>query len=377
MIYTQFKDKVANCKNVRIEKKLPEELLADVKNLTKAGNIKIVYLEVFKREVADIERTLQKAGYIVQSIMYDENIFVEELEENSEGIILLGESLAQTFSGKKYIIVAENLNLFDMLHKTYHSIIIYEEKVKLIAFDLIASVYGTLMTKLIACFDFKLACICYNKTDDLQIVEEIESIIIELFSQSYIYYRDEQFFRDLLNAVINVGLLEGMLTNTAVLDGYKMSCKVVQSMAKSKKLLGEYAMLVGWFVVNTIKSLVNIVDCDLFIPNDIMADIDFVAQKINISKADLFKITDKITATEYLRLSFVSSEYSKEIEKYLDKIYPCCVNAMKNYRRIYYDAGLEVASSISLNNLSSGVLRSVTFNPQYSYLKTLRVLGAV
>ncbi len=50
---------------------------------------------------------------------------------------------------------------------------------------------------------------------------------------------------------------------------------------------------------------------------------------------------------------------------------------MKNYRRIYYDAGLEVSASISLDNLSEGVLRSVAFNPKYSYIKTLRVMGAV
>ena len=61
-----------------------------------------------------------------------------------------------------------------------------------------------------------------------------------------------------------------MLTDMEILEGYNIPCLVVQKMAKSKKLVGEYAMLVGWFVVNTIKSLINVKDYDLFLPCDIM-----------------------------------------------------------------------------------------------------------
>ena len=86
-------------------------------------------------------------------------------------------------------------------------------------------------------------------------------------------------------------------------------------------------------------------------------------------------MTDDIVSSEYIRLSFISQEYSQEIKKYIDKIYEPCCNAMKNFRRIYYDAGLEIASSITMQELSECVLRSITFNPQYSYLKMLRIVG--
>ena len=49
---------------------------------------------------------------------------------------------------------------------------------------------------------------------------------------------------------------------------------------------------------------------------------------------------------------------------------------MKNFRRIYYDAGLEIAASITMKELSECVFKGLAFNPQYSYLKMLRIVGA-
>ncbi len=377
MYYTQFEDRVAKCKNVYIANKLAIELTNEVKKITKAGIVKLVYMDIFSSQVLDIKTALQKFGYVVEDMAMDNDIQGEELLENSECVVLLGSSLVQIANGNKCIIVAENLDLFEIFHKQFGAVFVVMDMVNLSAFDIIANIYGKLMVKLLGCFDFKLSCICYNKNKDLQVIEEVENTIVELFSRHYIYYRDKDFIRDLTHCVINVGLLESMLTDMEILEGYNIPCLVVQKMAKSKKLVGEYAMLVGWFVVNTIKSLINVKDYDLFLPCDIMSDIDFVANKIGKNKMELLGITEKITAKEYTRLAFICREYSKEIEKYLDKIYPCCQNAMKNYRRIYYDAGLEVSASISLDNLSEGVLRSVAFNPKYSYIKTLRVMGAV
>lgn len=377
MYYTQFEDRVAKCKNVLIANKLASDIANEVKKITKAGIIKLVYMDIFSDKVSDIKADLQKFGYVVDDMVVDENISGEELLENSECVVLLGSELADIVSGNKCIIVVDNLALFEIFHKQYNCVLIVMDMVNLCAFDKLASIYGKLMIKLLGCFDFKLSCICYNKNNDLQVLSEIENIIIELFSRHYIYYRDKDFIRDLTHCVINVGLLESMLADMEILDGYKISCLVVQKMAKSNKLVGEYAMLVGWFAINTIKSLINVKDYDLFLPCDLMSDIDFVSSKIGKNKMDLLNITEKITAKEYTRLSFIGREYSKEIEKYIEKIYPCCQNAMKNYRRIYYDAGLEVSASISLGSLSEGVLRSVAFNPKYSYIKTLRVMGVV
>ena len=131
---------------------------------------------------------------------------------------------------------------------------------------------------------------------------------------------------------------------------------------------------VGYELLNVAKPLAQQKGCPL-VAVVIGKDIEYVAEKSKINKLELLKIADKIKANEYIRLSFISNEYSKEINKYLDKIYPACTNAMKNFRRIYYDAGLILAGSITLHELSQGVLQSVIFNPNYSYLKMFRVLG--
>lgn len=377
MLYTQFDDKKSKCRDARIESNLPEEILSDLKKLTKAGIIKIIYLEKFLQIAQDINSTLQKAGYDSETLLDNDEICAEEVYENSEGIILLGSSLGNKFAGKKCLIVADSLDLFDILHQEYHLVLVYDKYMAQSGCNEIAGVYGSLMTKLIACFDLKLSCLWGNHRENLHIAEEIEDIIAGLFLKNYPYYHDEIFIRDLALAVINIGVLESMLTDSEMLDGYKICSLVVQNMAREKNNSGEFSMLVGWFIINVIKSQIKNKNKDLFLPCDIMADIDFVAEKTNISKINLLKIVSDIVAKEYTRMNFISREYIGEIEKYLNKIYPAGQNAMKNFRRIYFDAGLQVSSSITLNGLAKGVFRSVPFNPRYSYIKMFRVLGAV
>lgn len=370
-------EKLSGNKNVKISDNLTCDIANEVKKLTKAGIIKIVYAQHFSDWADDIKREISKGGYNVDLLPYEENLSFEEFAENSEGILLLGVSLADKFCGKKCIIVAENIDLLDLLHKDFYSILIDKSQIKFSPFDLMASEYGKLMTRLVACFDFKLAAICYNKSDDLQIVEQIENEIVKLFLKNYIYYRDEKFIFDLLDCILKVGELECKLSDTNLLTGYDITCKMVQKSAKSKKLAGEYAMLVGWFAVNTIKSLHEFNSSDLFAPCDVVEDINFVANKLDISKTELLKIADKITAKEYTRFNLVIAEYHNEIGGYIDKIYPACANAMKNYRRIYYDVGLEISTSISIESLAECVFRTAIFNPRYGYIKTKRVLGSV
>ncbi len=375
MLYTQFDEKLAKCKNVRIESDVIEELFCDIKKLTKAGVIKIVYSNNKNDIATQLESKLVKAGYSVQTISFADNIFWEELQDSSEGIVLLGSYLANYYNGSRCIILADDLNLFDILHKEYYAVLVDEGDIKQTDLNTIAGSYGKLMSKLIGCFDYKLSCISYSNNNQLNIAQEIEGVITDLFLKNYLFNYENDFIRDLTATIINVGLLESMLTDVTLFDGYNICNQVVKDIAKSNNSINEFAMLVGWYIVNTIKSLTNKKTKDLFLPCDIMKDIEYVAEKSKINKLELLKIADKIKANEYIRLSFISNEYSKEINKYLDKIYPACINAMKNFRRIYYDAGLILAGSITLHELSQGVLQSVIFNPNYSYLKMFRVLG--
>ena len=83
MLYTQFDEKLAKCKNVRIESDVIEELFCDIKKLTKAGVIKIVYSNNKNDIATQLESKLVKAGYRVQTIAFADNIFWEELQDSS------------------------------------------------------------------------------------------------------------------------------------------------------------------------------------------------------------------------------------------------------------------------------------------------------
>lgn len=375
MLYTQFEDNFAKCKNVRIENNITQEILSDIKKLTKAGVINIIFTENNIDLASDIEATLNRAGYNAKNVSLCNDFLTEELQDNCEGIVLLGSSLSKLICGNKCLIVADDLELFDILHKDYYSVIVDENAIKKSSAGMIAGGYGILMTKLLACFDYRLSCISYSKNDNLNIISEIEEVITSLFLKTYTFNFDEGFLRDLVITIVNVGMLESMLTKMDILSGYDICSLLVKKVSKSNNGKNEYSMLVGWYILNVIKSLIKIDSKDLFLPCDIIADLEFVSKKAELSKLQLLKLTEDIVASEYTRLLFISFEYKSEIEKSINKIYAPCQNAIKNFRRIYYDAGLEIAASISMKDLSECVLKSVIFNPEYSFLKMYRILG--
>ncbi|HRF36447.1 MAG TPA: hypothetical protein PLZ09_04025, partial [Clostridia bacterium] len=141
MYYTQFEDRVAKCKNVYIANKLAIELTNEVKKITKAGIVKLVYMDIFSSQVLDIKTALQKFGYVVDDMAMDNDIQGEELLENSECVVLLGSSLVQIANGNKCIIVAENLDLFEIFHKQFGAVFVVMDMVNLSAFDIIANIY--------------------------------------------------------------------------------------------------------------------------------------------------------------------------------------------------------------------------------------------
>ena len=57
MIYSQFENRTAKCKNVRIENNIKEEVLSDIKKLTKAGVIYIVYAKNKSELAKSLEST--------------------------------------------------------------------------------------------------------------------------------------------------------------------------------------------------------------------------------------------------------------------------------------------------------------------------------
>lgn len=375
MLYTQFEDNFAKCKNVRIENNIAEEVLSDIKKLTKAGVINVIYTENKIDLASEIEVLLNRAGYIAKITLLSNDIFVDELQDNCEGIVLLGSSLSKLICGNKCLIVADDLHLFEILHKDYYSVIVDEKNIKNSSAGELAGGYGILMAKLIACFDYKLSCIAYSKNDNLSIISEIEEVITSLFLKTYTFNFDESFSRDLAMTIISVGMLESMLNKIDILSGYDICSLLVKKVSKSNNGKDEFAMLVGWYILNVVKSLIKNESKDLFLPSDIIADLEFVSGKAEISKLQLLNLIDNIVASEYTRLLFISFEYKNEIEKSINKIYTPCQNAIKNFRRIYYDAGLEIAASITMKDLSECVLKSVIFNPQYSFLKMYRILG--
>lgn len=375
--YTAFEGKRSAARSVRVETNLCEELVCDIKKLTKAGVIKILYKQSHDQIAKNLQQALKKCGYLAELLPEDADFVEDELLDSSEGVVLLGSEFARTFSGEKCIIVVDDWRVSEVLKKCYHTVLVDASICKCEP-DVLAGAYGALMSKLVACFDFKLRCIFYGDNAELNIAQQIEEVISDLFAISYDLAGGGDIAHDILHATINCGLLESMLTDMNALNGYNLCAKLARKFAKNNGSVGEYSMLVGWFIVNVIMQYTLTYKSDLFYPADIMADLDFVArQNCEVNRLDLLAIAEKIDAKEYGRLAYIAAEYKDEIAEFIKQIFLPSQNAIKNFRRIYYDCGLKIASGISLKQLSDSVMKGVVFNPYYSYLKTAVILGQV
>lgn len=382
MIKTQIKcdNKIYNakCQTVKISDNFKDEICLYVKKISASGVVNIVYENGFFEQKDIVEQILKNNGYIVNSYEFDDKISLQEFKENCEVLVAIGgESVSKVIYGKKCLMLVCKLMENSVFHREYECILVDKKSLMESEFNVIAGCYGSIMIKLTALFDYKLSCICYRNNSSIAVMDEIEKYILEIFSKRYIYYRDYDFISDLLEAYINIGLCESMLENDEILNNYSIVCETASIVARSKRLIGEYSMLVGWFVLNTVKALTNNNHNDLFLPCDVMQDLDYISKTTGKDKLKLMQIVEKVNAVEMERLNFIEKEYNGEIKEYLNKISPSIENAMKNYRRIYYDAGLEISSSTTLDTLADAVKRSVIFVPNFSYLKTQRILGAI
>lgn len=363
---------------VKIIGDIKNEFMSCVKEIAKAGTVYLLAEKEFMQERDLFENLLQINDYTVKTVDDYSKVYSNELQENAELIICVGgEKIAEKFCGNKCLLVLCKMDMQKVFCNNYAGIVLLKNNLLLSDFQTLAHCYGSLMIKLVSIFDYKLQGICYKKQKDLFVIEKIEEIITNLFSKYYIYYRDSEFTMDLLEAIVNVGQLESLLQDSKCLQNYDIVCKTVTSVAKSKRMIGEYSMIVGWFALNTICVLNKNNTNDLFLPCNLQDDAEYVSTKIGDEKSDLFKIASVNDANEYQRLKAVEQEYKTEIDEYINKILVVAKNAMKNYRRIYYDAGLEISTSITLNTLSEAIKKSIAFVPNYSYLKNKRILGVI
>ena len=361
-------------------------VISNIKRVIKAGTVSIIASEDMSEYASDLKVQLDANGYTykVAIICESEEGFRENAEKVADisavselTIYIGGEYISSLACGGHDMYIITSLAFTSPISDGNSYVLVDVSAISKSPLSHVASGYGKLITKLLCVLDYRAITTCEKSGECLDILSKIESSIISLFESRYVYYRDGDFTRDLISTVLQVAVYESMLKSGDILHNYDVVSNNVRTVIGGKIFVGECDMLVGWYSFNVLKSVLNYGRADLFYPADIVADAERIATLTNRKLKQVVSNISIVKSCEVARLTYVIDEYRDDITSYISSIWDSLIMAMKNYRRIYYDAGLALSRSISLEKLSDVISGSLCEQKHFSIVKLLRINGKI
>lgn len=366
----------AKTKEVQFSDRIVADLTSYVAGLIKGGSIAILY-DTESNETADkIRGEFEKSDYQVSMTAFSEDKLEYACEDSNLVIGIGGDDIADVLADmSRTIFVADRVCSPFAFAREYMTIFVDMTTVKASPLGEIAGGYGRFMTALLCVLDYRFYSVCYKAEECVQVFARIEKEILDLFDRSYIYYKDDKFIIDLVHSMVQVGLYESMLESYSLMSGYDtVSDNLATVMAKSVSR-GEADMLVGWYAFNLLKVIFRRGEDNLCYPADLNGDSELLNAFTGRALYDIFANFGELDAEKITRIRYVLSEYRVDILGYIDGIWHTLENAMRNFRRIYYDAGFGLAESVTLDRLSEVVSASFSEINNFSILKCLHLDG--
>lgn len=363
-----------------------EGVISNIKKVIRAGRVSIVASEELSEYACKLKVQLEANRYTYSVALICES--TEDFDKNKEKVCEMsqlseltvyigGEYVSRLATGDRMLFIVTSLASSAPICEGRSRVLIDTTAIMSASLNHTASGYGRLITKLLCVLDYRSYSTCNKSKECLDIFDKIERCILSFFEKRYVYYRDGDFTRDLIQTVIQVGVYESMLCSPDILHNYDVVSENLRAVVGNKIMLGECDMLVGWYSFNVLKAVLTHGNPDLFYPADIVADAERIATLTNRKLKQVVYNIESIKSEEVRRLIYVLDEYRCDITEYISSIWDCLMLTMKNYRRIYYDAGLEISSSISLEKLSQVVSGSLFEQKRFSIVKLLRINGEI
>ena len=361
-------------------------VISNIKKIVSTGRVSIVASEELSDYASKLKVALEANGYTyrVALICESETDLDKNMEKASEmsqlselTIYIGGEYVSRLATGERALFIVTSLASSSPISEGRSRVFIDTTAIMSAGLNHTASGYGRLITKLLCVLDYRSYSTCNKSKECLDTFDKIEKCILAFFEKRYVYYRDGDFTRDLIQTVIQVGVYESMLDSPDILHNYDVVSENLRAVIGDKIMLGECDMLVGWYSFNVLKAVLTHGSPDLFYPADIVADAERISTLTNRKLKQVVYNIESIKSDEVRRLIYVIDEYRCDITEYISSIWDCLMLTMKNYRRIYYDAGLEMSSSITLEKLSQVVSGSLFEQRRFSIVKLLRINGEI
>ncbi len=357
-----------------------------IRKIIRAGTVNIIACVIAEDYARGLKLLMEKSGYLSNVYLFEESEdeFAANVEKTidvasiSDLTVYVGdEYISRLVTGGNSVFVLTSIASSTAISSSKSTVIVDKIAIMKCPFNHIASGYGKLITKLLCVLDYRAWTASQKDKKCNDILNQIEGCILRLFDSRYVYYKDGDFVRDLTNCFIQVAVYESMLDSSEMLHNYDIVSSNLQAVVGRKLLLGECEMIVGWYSFNILRAVLTHGGADLFYPADIIADAELISLLTKRKLKNVVGNIEIIKSSEVDRLAYVLEEYRIDIVDYINGIWDSLNLAMKNYRRIYYDAGLELSGSISLEKLSKVVCSSFCEQKYFSIVKLLRTRGEI
>lgn len=368
--------------NVFILKNGISDIVNNIKDYIKAGSICVVYAGEDGLYAENLRSALIKERYNASTIDMnnadiDEN-FLDNLLSNYDFIIGIGgEKNAKILSSNRCLFIVNNLLKTNIFNYSFRVVFVDKKEILSLPLSILAGSYGRLMIKLLSILDYRFYRLTTQAVECNNLLTYIEKNILNLFEKTYTFYKDNNFLEDLVEVVVQNAIYESMLVDKDLLYSYDLVSENLVDCVSKKICVGEADLLVSWYCFNLLNVLSNGHIDNLFLPQDISEDIESLKC---LADSDIYSVLDNIgdiKAKEISTIRYMFDEYKQDIKNYISGIWQTLENAMKNYRRIYYDAGLSIVLSITIEKLSSVVRKSIVEAKYFSLIKMFRIYGDI
>lgn len=377
-----------------------------VKEIMPYGEVGLVFFQDVKKYADIIKSDLEGAGYKIATFQFAKNTqssidSVAEIENASDEIrVFIGVGTGSVSDIIKAGTVDKEIEYLHFLTAPSTESIFYniaevsdEDDYKLIATkvpkfvvadlmvlkecpkNLVAAGYGVLYSAYLSLFDntYSKRIGQFEYCDEIAL--NIKKTLDNFFTQNNSPL-GKDFVGLLTNTLFKVGLLIQASGNPNVLLGTNYNFAYLLRSENCHELLVGENLFISSFITSTYYYLLlTSTSLDLLLPPDKITTIRHLANCAGLNVAGSIEKLDSECTVNYEKVSHIATEYKEDMLNELNDLLAVSRTAVKNFRRIYDDAGYFLKDYCTFEELMRTMSMSALFYKKYSYLNYAKDSG--
>lgn len=370
-----------------LEKNAFLKLFDEITDYVSGGKICIITNEDYSFYAKTLEEKLIKSDYRVKTLVFARN--TDNNIEATDEIVKQDEDTRLFIAvGNEQIcrLVANTVsnNMLCVLSPMSTRIVELETRVLAIDLDIIskgnsdylAHSYGDIFIKYLGVFDWKNNSYLSKKFNCFSVVDAINFSLDNFFHYEFDNMTNYEKTETIINSVIQIGIYISMLEEKDVFYNYDVIVDNLFNIVTDGEY-GEVEMMVGYYVLLTLSEQLEKGQCNILYPTDKISDANILAKLNGGDVTQVLSLNKLVGSGNIMRFQYVLDEYKEDILNVLVAKKCNIANAIKQFRRLYTDAGKKFSDIITINMLAKITNVSAIMMKNYCLFRHYKEIGNI